>query len=33
MPQAALEATPVDHTLSVPEISKLLLKIVQPSVA
>jgi two-component system chemotaxis response regulator CheB len=27
MPQAALEATPVDHVLSVPEISKLLLKI------
>ncbi len=33
MPQAALEATTVDHTLSVPEISKLLLRIVQPSVA
>jgi two-component system, chemotaxis family, protein-glutamate methylesterase/glutaminase len=29
MPQAALEATPVDHLLSVPEIGKLLLKIVQ----
>jgi two-component system, chemotaxis family, protein-glutamate methylesterase/glutaminase len=29
MPQAALEATQVDHLLSVPEIGKLLLKIVQ----
>ncbi len=27
MPQAALEATPVDHTLSVPEIGKLFVKI------
>jgi two-component system, chemotaxis family, protein-glutamate methylesterase/glutaminase len=29
MPQAALEATPVDHVLAVPEIGKLLVKIVQ----
>ena len=29
MPQAALEATPVDHILSVPEIGKLFMKIVQ----
>ncbi|HTP10073.1 MAG TPA: chemotaxis protein CheB [Anaerolineae bacterium] len=29
MPQAALEATSVDHTLSVPEIGKLLVKLVQ----
>jgi len=29
MPRATLEATPVDHVLSVPEIGKLLLKIVQ----
>ena len=31
MPQAALEATSVDHMLSVPEIGKLLVKIVQPT--
>jgi two-component system chemotaxis response regulator CheB len=29
MPQAALEATPVDHMLSVPEIGKLFVKLVQ----
>jgi two-component system chemotaxis response regulator CheB len=31
MPQAGLEATAADHVLSVPEISKLLMKIVQSS--
>ncbi len=33
MPQAALEATSVDHMLSVPEIGKLLVKIFQPTEA
>jgi two-component system, chemotaxis family, protein-glutamate methylesterase/glutaminase len=31
MPQAALEATPVDHLLSIPEMGKLLVRIVQPT--
>jgi two-component system chemotaxis response regulator CheB len=31
MPQAALEATPVDHVLAASEIGKMLVKIVQPA--